>query len=1659
MGASHTTLASTSVGGEEGLLPELDGGTAVNNADGNKNASSHKHDLTAYALDQPLFPGSGRMMRTFRLRHKQNVSMVVLKSMYVSKEQEALVKEQEQELTRILEALEGQAHVAPFLYWSLGPYRQKPVLSNNLPTMVRQVSLVRPYIYTTLSDRLASRPFLTNVEKLWIVYQLLQALEAMHAKGVVHGCLTTENIGLSSWNWVVILDIASYKARTALPDDDPTEYLYYFQENYSHSYAQGTDTTRREKRCYLAPERFYTPNLEQPQPEQKRNLTPAMDIFSAGCVLMETFLNGERALDLGDLMEYRKQQSSTTLQQKFNKIEFSALRAACRHMLHLDPNERLSASAYLERLEASELIPSSFPILATMMERVTFAAPDARLAIIAAFYSKLLEATIGVHDANGAAYVQNILGATMSRQIQVENAITKGDAVESETNRSDVPKPSSSLGDQMIHDPSLNVDLFAETDALLKQLESLNFDEDEVQSIATKDVTSLYPNESPGPSTRAPQKRSEMSQSSLLIYLQLILSTVRHVQRPSSKLVALQLIHRLGKFSSDEARLQRIVPVTVSLLQDHDSLVRASAIQVLASTVGSIQSFPPSDSKVFPEYIFKRVAHLITDPALVVRIAFAKSVAILAEASQRFLDISHAVRLYEAVGGGGASTNVPEKTGNDRKESTKNVFTDDVARLLDESSSGVIGKKKKLEYMESSGMDSTSSDGAVGSGKNLITSTYTKDLASLQETVSRWVVHIATDQSEQSSPTKRALLADMARLCHFFGLDGVMAFILPQVLSFLNDRKDWQLRAALFDCLPSVCHIIGRAATEHFVLPCLESALVDGSETVISRALKCLSQLLHMGLLSRSILHGTPTLVATKQSQGLLNKYVALLVHPSADIRYFAISTINVLCKSLGSPDAEVFVVPILRPFLRFQPKLGHLTTRQGLEACLQPPWTRQQFNEELTNVGESQAKSPTSSQWTSIGIKSSESPTKVKSTKSMAKDEPNELGENDLDAQTHPVRLYLQLLARNRMYHPQTRQGTWALRTHLNHTIEGSLKLSQQIKFPKQNVVGLPTSSLPAWYSATRESLETKTDSVPISVAIRSVSALGEVYGLSVMDQGAGSVAQSPSEDFVVDRAVSLVESEESKQIEAACTGEWGSEIYLDPTLTDTSLLLTKLNALQVPPLPPRLIQEKSQTTIMATPSRGNAKEQASAIAGPEWKFRIDTMVASSKCSPEHGHVAPIVRLVVAQDQSFFVTGSHDATCRIWELEKAERSNGLLESSAVYTGHQGKLGSKPRINDLAMVEGGHSVVSGASDGSVHVWRVDLVSSSKQNVGLNETREVSRVAGTSEIRRSNPNEGEILAVNHFNTSSASICAYATQKGLVHSWDLRSALEPFVLTMPHDTGYITSMAMGSDRNWLVTGTSKGFITLWDLRFQQILKLWHHSRNGPVNRLATSFVPPPQSWIGRGNVSNDARPFLFAACGPNECAMFDISTGACHECFRTVEYGSRSSRTRLEEMPILEEVPLSTSARRRVLMTRGIQEHLQESVSSSLRSVNAMVGSIGASDHSFLITGGSDCRIRFWDFAMPSKCYVSTGPETIQPRPSFERIDYNQSCRLMLCRQPPTPTLNEVEGSKIPRKLLQGTKKFEKTHEDAITDLKVVKGGLLSCSRDCTVKLWR
>lgn len=178
------------------------------------------------------------------------------------------------------------------------------------------VFLIRQYFPYNLYDRLSTRPFLSHIEKLWIIYQLMRAIEEAHEEGVVHGDIKPENIMVTSWNWVVLTDFAPYKP-VQIPDDDPTDFHYFF------------DSMSR-RRCYVAPERFFKSSGKIRSPDNISNnnnsnnnssgtgsnpvsistpssvgngllsstenhpidppptyLTPSMDVFSLGCTMAE----------------------------------------------------------------------------------------------------------------------------------------------------------------------------------------------------------------------------------------------------------------------------------------------------------------------------------------------------------------------------------------------------------------------------------------------------------------------------------------------------------------------------------------------------------------------------------------------------------------------------------------------------------------------------------------------------------------------------------------------------------------------------------------------------------------------------------------------------------------------------------------------------------------------------------------------------------------------------------------------------------------------------------------------------------------------------------------------------------------------------------------------------------------------------------------------------------------------------------------------------------------------------------------------------------------------------------------------------------------------------------------------------------------------------
>jgi phosphoinositide-3-kinase, regulatory subunit 4 len=200
--------------------------------------------------------------------------------------------------------------------------------------------LVRQYINNSVYDRLSTRPFLEDIEKKWLAFQLLCAVRNCHAQNVFHGDIKTENLLVTSWNWLYLADFSSSFKPTILPEDNPADFSFYF------------DTSGR-RTCYLAPERFTTSGVSEGQV----GINWAMDIFSVGCTIAEIFLEGP-IFTLSQIFKYRSGDYSPE-HTHLSKIEDTEVRDMVLNMIDLDPEKRYSAEQALA-FYRSKIFPDYF---------------------------------------------------------------------------------------------------------------------------------------------------------------------------------------------------------------------------------------------------------------------------------------------------------------------------------------------------------------------------------------------------------------------------------------------------------------------------------------------------------------------------------------------------------------------------------------------------------------------------------------------------------------------------------------------------------------------------------------------------------------------------------------------------------------------------------------------------------------------------------------------------------------------------------------------------------------------------------------------------------------------------------------------------------------------------------------------------------------------------------------------------------------------------------------------------------------------------------------------------------------------------------------------------------------------------------------------------
>lgn len=323
------------------------------------------------------------------------------------------------------------------------------------------------------------------------------AVKDCHARNVYHGDIKTENILVTSWNWLYLTDFSSCYKKTRLPEDNPADFSYYF------------DTSGR-RTCYLAPERF----LSIDETDDGRGVTWAMDVFSVGCVIAELFLESP-IFTLSQLYKYRKGEFDPVF-SFLGKIQDEEVRELVGHMIQLDPESRYAAEEYLN-----------------FWRRKVF--PEY-------FYSFLHQ------------YMGLITDPSSGRTPVLPETDNFGEA------------------DERIERVYLDFDKISYFLGYGNEKENPSGYLDSVQQ-STNEIIPVQidvPNNRHLASSRGRRSVDDGS----LIFLTLVASSLRNTARATARIRACDLVLAFAERITDEAKLDRVLPYLIILLNDKSEIIR-----------------------------------------------------------------------------------------------------------------------------------------------------------------------------------------------------------------------------------------------------------------------------------------------------------------------------------------------------------------------------------------------------------------------------------------------------------------------------------------------------------------------------------------------------------------------------------------------------------------------------------------------------------------------------------------------------------------------------------------------------------------------------------------------------------------------------------------------------------------------------------------------------------------------------------------------------------------------------------------------------------------------------------------------------------------------------------------------------------------------------
>lgn len=379
-----------------------------------------------------------------------------------------------------------------------------------------------------------------------------------------------------------------------------------------------------------------------------------------------------------------------------------------------------------------------------------------------------------------------------------------------------------------------------------------------------------------------------------VLFINVVCAALRSCQSLTSKMDAISLLQQLAKISPPAIVFERIVPYLANSLSDPFVFVRAESIIILKEIIfnAANDGIPPEECRLLEHFVFPKMKPILADSSTLVKIAFASNLGHFSHIALKFFEVNVNRLRSES----------PEQQLTSPSASPSNEVA------VCESPNNALKTSSRLERFLSN------------EKKHLLQNEH----QALQDTINEFFVSLCGSENE----VRRCLFEwnNLDLLCQFFGTTRVTD-VLMHMISLLNDKNDWRIRAAFFEACPVLAKHMGENQTSK-LKPFLQQGLQDNEEFVVLESLRCIHTLCTRQLLHKAVICD------------ILPDVVPFLVHPNKWLRVAVVNILTGLESTFSIADIYCKLTPLVKPFLKEQ--LIRLNNRDVIYETLVKPIERQ---------------------------------------------------------------------------------------------------------------------------------------------------------------------------------------------------------------------------------------------------------------------------------------------------------------------------------------------------------------------------------------------------------------------------------------------------------------------------------------------------------------------------------------------------------------------------------------------------------------------------------------------------------------------------------------------------------------------------------------------